>query len=78
MLQAFKALNEMGVTHRGVRPSNMYWSGSDKSTVMLSEAVSAPAGHDQPGVFETVENAMAVPAGRSAGSTKNDLYASAS
>jgi hypothetical protein len=75
LLDTFKAYERIGIAHRGIRPDNMFWANDNLSSVVLGEAVTVPPGHDQPAVFESVENAMAMPTGRSGGGIKEDLYA---
>lgn len=67
-------LSARGFTHRAVRPNNMYFMDSDMREVVLGDCVTSPAAFDQPAIFETIERAMASPAGRGEGSYSNDLY----
>ncbi len=64
-----------GITHRAIRPDNLYYGDSTRSSVMLGECVSAPPGYNQPMMFETIESGMAMAAGRHAGTPADDIYA---
>lgn len=64
-----------GITHRAIRPDNLYYKDSTRTSVMLGECVSAPPGYNQPTMFETIESGMAMPAGRHAGTPADDIYA---
>ena len=77
MVQALSELHYQGVTHRNIRPDNLFYDGNDteRAPIMLGECVSAPAGVNQPVVYETIECGMADPAGRGEGDISNDLYA---
>lgn len=72
------ALQEMAghdEPHRAIRPGNIYLMDVDHQVVVLGDCVTAPPGFDQPVVFETIERAMANPAGRGLGDIGDDLYA---
>ena len=72
---SLRSLEKRGVTHRAIRPDNLFWSGPTQESVVLGECVTAPPGYGQPVAYETAENAIAHPVGRSSGTTKDDLYA---
>ncbi len=74
VLTALKALFGLRITHRAIRPDNLYRTTGDKR-IVLGEFVSAPPALAQPLVYETIESGMAQPAGRGAGSVADDLYA---
>ncbi len=67
-------LSDTRISHRNIRPTNMFQSAPD-APVMLGECFSAPPGYAQPAIFEPVERAMAMPAGRGEGDAADDLYA---
>lgn len=75
VVQALRHFHERGLTHRAVRPDNMFWADPRRQAVVLGECVTAPPGYDQPTAFETIENGLAHPAGRSEGTVADDLYA---
>ena len=68
-------LSNEGVTHRAIRPTNMYLGGEDSEGVILGECASVPPACDQPPAFETIESLMADPSGRGAGQPGDDIYA---
>jgi serine/threonine protein kinase len=77
MVSVLEDLSYSAVVHRAIRAENLFLDGSDpeRSAIMLGECVSAPPGYHQPCVYETIECAMADPAGRGEGSSANDFYA---
>ena len=73
-----KVLSEIegrGLTHRGISVDNLFGADGGSGAMMLGECVSAPAGMLQPSVYETIDAAQALPAGRGHGSQADDLYA---
>ncbi len=75
MLGAMKDLQARGITHRGIRPTNLFYTDMGRRTMALGDCVTTPPGFDQPSLFETIEAAQAHPAGRGPGTLANDLYA---
>ena len=75
LTEAIREYRSLGVTHRGIRPENMYFIDGAKSRVVIGDATTAPPAFDQPVIYETIEAAMCQPEGRGAGTSKNDLYA---
>lgn len=65
----------IGLTHRAIRPTNLFWRDAAHRTVTLGECVSAPPAALQPVAYETIESGMAMPAGRGNGTPAEDLYA---
>ena len=74
VVAALKALKQHGVTHRAIRPGNMFWASGEKDRVVLGDAATAPPAFDQPSALEPVESALAMPAGRGDGSLADDIY----
>ena len=72
---ALKQFESRELTHRSIRPNNLYFTDKDQQLIVLGECVSAPAAFDQPIVFETIERSMASQGGRGSGSVSDDLYA---
>lgn len=64
-----------GLTHRNIRPSNIYYADDSARLIMLGECVSAPPGYNQPLSFETLETGMAIETGRGMGTPQDDLFA---
>lgn len=63
------------LTHRAIRPDNLFFADESRSEVALGECVSAPPAFDQAVLYETIENGMANPSGRGQGTPEDDLYA---
>lgn len=75
LVAAIRDLAVRGVTHGNIRPTNVFFRDTEASSVMLGQCASAPPGFGQPVLFETIERAMAPPAGRGAGTLADDLFA---
>ena len=52
---------QRSLTHRAIRPDNMYWQGTLKTSVLLGDCVSSAPALLQPVVFEPVESGMTPP-----------------
>ena len=74
MAGLLRELAGRGITHGGIRPTNMFLREGGTG-VVLGECASAPPGYGQPAVFEPVERGMASSGGRGAGSILDDMYA---
>ena len=72
--QVLTALQEAGLTHRAIRPDNVFFTTRNQP-VTLGAAWAAPPGMHQPAVFESPFNALCHPAGRGEGSITDDVYA---
>jgi hypothetical protein len=68
-------LSERVISHRAIRPDNLFYTDDSRDTVVLGECVSAPPGLAQEVIYETIENGMAEPPGRGPGTPADDLYA---
>lgn len=75
LMPALLELGARGIAHRAIRADNLFYRDTSRGGCMLGECVSAPAALGQPSVYEPIESAMALPAGRGVGSTSDDLYA---
>lgn len=64
-----------GITHRSIRPDNLYYIDEQKTKIVLGDCVTSVPAHDQPVLLETIESGMAQPSGRGAGSYADDMYA---
>ncbi|MCC6716948.1 MAG: hypothetical protein IT555_03615 [Acetobacteraceae bacterium] len=71
---ALERLQARHVTHRGIRPANLFRFRTDEP-VTLGCAWAAPAASMQPAIFEPPYVAMCVPGGRGEGSIADDVYA---
>lgn len=67
-------LTQRSLTHRGVRPDNMYWDGASRNSILLGDCVTHPPAAMQPVVYEPIESAMTPPLGRGHGSVRDDFY----
>jgi hypothetical protein len=71
---ALHALVERGVTHRAIRPDNLFRAGPGEP-VTLGPFWAAPPASLQPNVFEPPYAAICLPAGRGEGTAADDVYA---
>ncbi len=69
------AFSFRNITHRAIRPQNMFYLGEEKTEAVLGDCVTTPPGFDQPTIFETIERGMASPGGRGEASISEDIYA---
>ena len=74
LTEGLRHLHTIGVSHRALRPENIFFLDEDMQEIVLGECVTAPPGFDQPIMFEPLERAMTAPAGRGAGTVVDDLY----
>ncbi|WP_428485742.1 hypothetical protein [Rhodopila sp.] len=72
--QVLVALQGIGVTHRAIRPDNMFIAARGQP-ITLGAAWAAPPAMLQPAVFESPFSAMCHPAGRGDGTIADDVYA---
>ena len=72
--QALEWLQSRHVTHRAIRPDNLFRAGPG-DPVTLGCAWAAPPALLQPAVFEPPYSAMCLPAGRGPGTIADDVYA---
>jgi len=75
LVMALGELNNYGVTHRAIRPTNLFYADAANSRLWLGDCATTMPAIDQPTVFETIEMGMAMPEGRGAGSYGDDYYA---
>jgi hypothetical protein len=73
--QALHALDDLAIAHRAIRLDNMFFVDSGRVELVLGDCTAAPAGFNQPQLYEPIERAMASPGGRGEGSIIDDLYA---
>jgi hypothetical protein len=71
---ALEAMDERGLTHRAIRPDNIFRAGPGEK-VMLGPCWAAPPGSLQPSPFEPPYAAQCLPTARGEGSTADDVYA---
>ncbi len=68
-------MKQRGLTHRAIRPDNIYYIGQAQNSIILGDCVTAPAASQQPVLFETIQSAMTSPNGRGGGLVCDDFYA---
>ena len=71
---ALEHLAGRNVTHRAIRPNNVF-QGQRGQPVVLGAAWAAPPAMHQPALFEPPYSAMCLPAGRGEGEIADDVYA---
>ena len=74
MADVLDELQTRGLTHRAIRPNNVFQSAPNRP-VVLGAAWAAPPAMHQPAVFESAYSALCHPAGRSDGRIADDVYA---
>ena len=74
LLVSLREIFAAGLTHRAIRPSNLFYRDATRKALLLGDCVSAPPGALQPIACETIESGMAMPAGRGNGTPADDLY----
>ncbi len=72
--RALNLLVQRGITHRAIRPDNVF-QGAPGRPVVLGMAWAAPPALHQPAIAEPPYSAMCLPAGRGDGSIGDDVYA---
>ena len=72
--QALQRLAAHGVTHRAIRPNNVFQSVPGQP-VVLGQGWAAPPAALQPALFEPAYSAMCLPCGRGEGTIADDVYA---
>jgi hypothetical protein len=74
-LAVLKELGNLGIAHRAIRPSNLFYALGNSGEVVFGECFATPPGSDQPAIYETIENGLANRMGRATGTQADDLYA---
>lgn len=75
LVAGLRELESAGVTHRAIRPDNIFFTGETEEGLALGEFITAPAGSCQPAAFEPLESALAMPTGRGTGTMLHDTFA---
>ncbi len=63
------------ITHRAIRPDNVFKSIGKSGNIMLGDCVSVPPGWGQSTIFETIESSMTPATARGRGTVSDDIYA---
>lgn len=74
LLSVVELFSSKSITHRAIRPSNMYYMDEEKRQIVLGDCLTVPPAFEQSEVLETIPSAMCLPAGRGKGTVANDLY----
>jgi hypothetical protein len=74
LIAAVKELTSRGITHRAIRPTNLYYMDDAGERMAFGDCVTAPPAFDQPLLFESIEAGMALPIARGSGTFADDLY----
>ena len=72
---ALQELNRQSLRHRAIRLETLYFMDEELTEIVLGECFTTPPGFDQPFLYEPIERAMAMPAGRGIGTFQDDVYA---
>jgi hypothetical protein len=75
LLAGVRGLKALSISHRAIRPNNLYYMDEERTTLVLGDCVTSPPAFEQPLAFETIESGMCWPAGRGEGGISEDLYA---
>ncbi len=75
LIGALGALDGRNISHREVRPDNLFYMDEAREQIVLGDYLTTPPGFDQPMMFETIERGMATQGGRGDGAVMDDLYA---
>lgn len=74
LVAAIKELTNRGITHRSIRPTNLYYMDSSGERLAFGDCVTCPPAFDQPLLCETIESGMSNPVARGSGTFSDDLY----
>jgi len=75
LIDILDSLDRHSMTHRRIRPENLFYLDKDRQIVVLGEGCTEPPGYSQSAAYEPVERSMAHPIGRGEGGNTDDLYA---
>jgi hypothetical protein len=71
---AIRELAIRKITHRAIRPNNLFYMDEDRTQMVLGDCATTPPGFDQPAIFDSLPAALASPGGRGVGDVKDDLF----
>lgn len=75
LMSACEVLRGYGITHRAIRPDNIYYKNGNREEIVLGDCIASFPAFHQPGSYETIESLVAQKDGRGNGNEKNDFYA---
>ncbi|MBT6089884.1 MAG: protein kinase family protein [Rhodospirillaceae bacterium] len=67
-------LGQKGITHRAIRPDNLYYMDEGRQKIVLGDCCTSVAASDQPVVLESIESGMSGVYGRGSGMYADDMY----
>ncbi len=74
MLALLKDLEGRGITHRAIRPTNIFLMDEGGERLALGDCTTCPPAFDQPVAFEALESCLCSPIARGNGSHNDDCY----
>lgn len=74
MIDLLRRMHEERVTHRNIRPTNLF-RRTDDGTVESGQVYGAPPGFDQPEIFEPLDRVRCIPMGRGVGDMSDEMFA---
>lgn len=75
LIYGLVTLHDRGLTHRAVRPGNIFFAPDDPRSATLGDGFSAPAGATYDPIYETLDRCFADACARGEGAPEDDLYA---
>ena len=75
ILSAIDVLKGYGITHRAIRPDNIYYKDETRERLVIGDCIASFPAYYQPSTSEPIESLMAQKEGRGNGSDKDDIYA---
>ena len=74
-LTTLTLLEKRKITHRTIRPDNVFMTEADGGNFVFGDCVSVPPSWGQSTIFETIESSMTPAVGRGKGTVADDIYA---
>lgn len=75
VMVALSNMLDRGLTHRAVRPDNMFYADAERTEIILGDCIATPPAYDQPDMLETIPSLLCQKYGRGNGTVLDDLYA---
>lgn len=72
---ACEALKNYNLTHRAIRPDNLFYKDASREEFVLGDCAASFPGLYQPAPYETINNMLALPQARGNGVSSDDMYA---
>ena len=69
-----ETLKSMNITHRAIRPDNLYFIDENKSEIVIGDCIAAFPAYYQPAIYEAIDSLYADKLARGNGNEKNDIY----